>query len=270
MTEVTKHEPGSFSWAELATSDPQGAKEFYSGLFGWSIKDNPMGPSADDIYTLLQISGQDVAALYKMMKEQAAQGVPPNWMCYVTVEDADETAKKAKSLGATVITEPFDVMDYGRMAVIQDPEGAIFSIWQPMKHIGVRRVEEPNTMCWCELQTRDAAKAGKFYTNLFGWSLKTSDPAYHEIMRRRRRIGGIPHDCRDGGGASALGHLFPGHGLRRGCVEGDLARREGLRSTDRHPENGPFFACRTLKERFSTSSSSTFNPLDAPPLPLML
>jgi uncharacterized protein len=191
MTEVTKHEPGSFSWAELATSDPQGAKKFYSSLFGWSIKDNPMGPSPDDIYTLLQISGQDVAALYKLMKEQAAQGVPPNWMCYVTVENADETAKKARSLGATVITEPFDVMDYGRMAVIQDPEGAIFSIWQPIKHIGVQRVEEPNTMCWCELQTRDAAKAGKFYTSLFGWGLKTSDPAYHEIMRGNTPIGGI-------------------------------------------------------------------------------
>ena len=191
MTEVTKHEPGSFSWAELATSDPPGAKKFYSGLFGWSLRDNPMGPGPDDVYTLLQIAGKDVAALYKMMKEQAAQGVPPNWMCYVTVESADETAKKARSLGGKAITEPFDVMDYGRMAVLQDPEGAIFSVWQPKTHIGVQRVEELNTMCWCELQTRDAARAGEFYTALFGWGLKTSDPAYHEIMRGGTPIGGI-------------------------------------------------------------------------------
>ncbi len=181
MTEVTKHEPGSFSWAELATSDPQSAKKFYTGLFGWSIKDNPMGEGF--VYTLLQIGGKDVAALYQLMKEQAEQGVPPNWMCYVAVESADETAKKAKTLGGKMIAEPFDVMDYGRMAVIQDPEGAILSIWQPMTHTGVQRVEEPGTMCWCELSTRDAAKAGKFYSGLFGWNVKTSDPAYHEIHR---------------------------------------------------------------------------------------
>jgi predicted enzyme related to lactoylglutathione lyase len=191
MTEIAKHEPGSFSWAELSTSDPAAAKKFYSSLFGWSVKDSPMGPGPEDVYTLLQIGGKDVAALYKQMKEQAQQGVPPNWMCYVTVENADEAAKKAKSLGGTVIMEPFDVMDYGRMAVIQDPEGAIFSIWQPMKHIGVQRSGEPNTMCWCELKTWDAAKAGKFYTSLFGWSLKTSDPSYHEILRGGTPIGGI-------------------------------------------------------------------------------
>ena len=118
MTEIAKHEPGSFSWAELATSDPAAAKKFYTSLFGWSIKDNPMGPGPDDVYTLLQIGGKDVAALYKMMKEQAQQGVPPNWMCYVTVENADETAKKAKSLGGTVITETvFAWPGLGRLAV---------------------------------------------------------------------------------------------------------------------------------------------------------
>ena len=162
MTEVTKHEPGSFSWAELATSDPQSAKKFYTGLFGWSIKDNPMGEGF--VYTLLQIGGKDVAALYQLMKEQAEQGVPPNWMCYVAVENADETAKKARSLGGKIMAEPFDVMDYGRMAVIQDPEGAIISIWQPMTHSGVQRVDEPGTMSWCELSTRDAAKSTPPFT----------------------------------------------------------------------------------------------------------
>ena len=189
MTEVTKHEPGSFSWAELATSDPQSAKKFYAGLFGWSIKDNPMGEGF--VYTLLQIGGKDVAALYQLMKEQAEQGVPPNWMCYVAVENADETAKKARSLGGKIMAEPFDVMDYGRMAVIRDPEGAIISIWQPMTHTGVQRVDEPGTMSWCELSTRDAAAAGKFYSGLFGWNVKTSDPAYHEIHRGSVGIGGI-------------------------------------------------------------------------------
>ena len=166
MTEVTKHEPGSFSWAELATSDPTGApRSSTRGCSDGASRTTRWDRRRTTSTRFSRSAARTSAALYKMMKEQAAQGVPPNWMCYVTVENADETAKKARSLGGTVIAEPFDVMDYGRMAVIQDPEGAIFSIWQPRKHIGVQRVEEPGTMCWCELSTRDAAKAGKFYTS---------------------------------------------------------------------------------------------------------
>ncbi len=191
MTEVTRHEPGSFSWVELATSDPAAARSFYSALFGWTPADTPMGPGPDAVYTRFQLGGKDVGALYKMMKEQADQGVPPNWLCYVTVASADETAKKAKSLGAAVLAEPFDVEDYGRMAMLQDPEGAVFAIWQPNRHIGTQRAGEAGVPCWCELSTRDAEKAGKFYTALFGWSVKTSDPAYHEIARGRVPIGGI-------------------------------------------------------------------------------
>lgn len=189
MTDVTRHEPGSFSWAELATSDPAAAKKFYTSLFGWSVVDNPMGE--DMVYTRLQLAGKDVAALYKQMKDQAEMGIPPNWMCYVTVQSADETAKKVKSLGGNVMAEPFDVMDYGRMAVVQDPEGAVLSLWQPMTHTGVQKIDEPGALCWCELSTRDAAKAEKFYGGLFGWGFKTNDPQYHEITRGGTSIGGI-------------------------------------------------------------------------------
>jgi hypothetical protein len=191
MTEVTRHEPGSFCWMELATSDTAAAKSFYTALFGWSTEDTPMGPGPQDIYTRLQLSGKDVGALYKMMKEQEAQGVPPNWLCYVSVESADDAARKAKSLGATVLAEPFDVSDYGRMAMLQDPEGAVFAVWQPKTHSGIQRVGEVGAPCWCELSSRNAAAAGSFYTSLFGWSLKTGDPAYLEISRGSEPIGGI-------------------------------------------------------------------------------
>jgi predicted enzyme related to lactoylglutathione lyase len=191
MPEVTRHEPGSFCWAELATSDPKAAKDFYASLFGWTFVDSPMGPGPEDVYTVLQLAGKDVGALYKMMKEQADHGVPPNWMCYVTVESADEKARKATGLGATVVAGPFDVQDYGRMAMIRDPEGAMIAVWQPGTRGGIERVGEPGTMCWCELSTRDAAGAGKFYTGLFDWGLKTGDPAYWEITRGGGSIGGI-------------------------------------------------------------------------------
>jgi predicted enzyme related to lactoylglutathione lyase len=192
MAEVTSHEPGSFTWAELATSDPKAAKAFYTGLFGWSAVDNPMGPGPDDIYTRLQIGGKDVGALFKMRPEQAAMGVPPNWGTYFTVLSADETAKKAKSAGGTVVVEPFDVMDFGRMAVLKGPEGAVFSIWQPKTHYGFQRVGEDNTAGWTELQTAEADKSTKFLVAVFGWTLK-EDPkgAYTEFKVGKKSIGGI-------------------------------------------------------------------------------
>ena len=127
MTVVTRHEPGSFCWAELATTDGDAAKRFYGGLFGWAGEDSPAGP--DMIYTMLKKNGKSVGALYKIRPEQ--KGMPPNWMTYVTVASVDETAKKAKDLGGKLLMEPFDVMDVGRMTVVQDPQGAMFSLWQP-------------------------------------------------------------------------------------------------------------------------------------------
>jgi hypothetical protein len=130
--------------------------------------------------------------MYKQMKDQAAQGIPPNWMVYVTVASADETAKKAKSLGGTVVAEPFDVATYGRMAVLMDLDHAVLSVWQPKDHIGVQVANEPGALSWCELCTNDTARAGKFYSQLFGWGLKTrEDFPYVELMQNGHAIGGI-------------------------------------------------------------------------------
>src|SRR5262245_41522156 len=120
MTEVNKHEPGSFSWVELATTDTAAAKAFYNALFDWSYVDSQAGP--DMIYTRCQLRGKDVAALFPQDKQQREQGVPPHWGSYVTVEGADPSAAKAKELGGSLAMEPFDVMSYGRMAVVQDPQ----------------------------------------------------------------------------------------------------------------------------------------------------
>ena len=194
MTEVTRHEPGSFSWAELATTDAKGAKAFYTALFGWTFTDGPMGPGPDDVYTRLQLRGKDVGALYPMMQDQQSQGVPPFWLCYVTVASADEAAKKTKALGGKVCAEPFDVMDYGRMAILQDPAGATLAVWQAGTHAGAERVGEPGAICWLELATSDVVKARAFYTGIFGWGMKEpTDPGmpYTEIQRGGQSIGGI-------------------------------------------------------------------------------
>lgn len=195
MTEMARHEPGSFSWAELATTDTAAAKAFYTALFGWTFTDGPMGPGPEDVYTRLQLEGRDVGALYPMMKDQQAHGVPPFWLCYVTVASADATAQKAKALGGRVIAEPFDVQDYGRMAILQDSSGATLAVWQAGTHTGAGRVDEPGALCWLELGTRDPAGAKVFYSALFGWGLKEpTDPAgmpYAEIERGGQPMGGI-------------------------------------------------------------------------------
>jgi predicted enzyme related to lactoylglutathione lyase len=192
MAEVTSHEHGAFTWAELATSDPGAAKAFYTKLFGWSVLDTPMGPGPDDVYTRLQIGGKDVGALYKMRPEQASMGVPPNWGTYFTVANVDQTTKKVKPAGGSVLAEPFDVMDFGRMSAVQGPEGAVFSLWQAGTHIGQQRINEDNVPCWTELQTPDAAKSGKFLADVIGFSLKgDASGNYTELQRGATSIGGI-------------------------------------------------------------------------------
>ncbi len=171
-----QHAPGSFCWIELATTDGTGAKKFYSELFGWTTHDNPVGP--DMVYTMLRLDGKDV---------------PTHWASYISVTSADETAAKAKALGGTVVKEPFDVMDVGRMAVITDPTGATFCIWEPKKHKGVGVKGETNSLCWNELLTNDTAKAIDFYVKLFGWKTKSDSGAtpYTEIINGDDHIGGI-------------------------------------------------------------------------------
>jgi predicted enzyme related to lactoylglutathione lyase len=186
MTEVSRHEPGSFCWAELATTDEGSAKKFYTTLFGWGFEDSPAGPGM--VYTTLKKNGKSVGALYKMRPEQ--KGMPPNWMTYVTVASADESAKKAKELGGKVFMEPFDVMDVGRMAIVQDPQGAMFSLWEPRKHIGAEVVNEPGALCWAELDTTNTESARRFYTGLFGWGAKVSE-AYTEWQQGATSIGGM-------------------------------------------------------------------------------
>jgi uncharacterized protein len=174
MAEVTSHPPGTFSWPELATTDQKAAVSFYKELFGWDVNDQPMGPG--ETYSMFQLRGKETGAAYTMRPEERQSGAPPHWNSYVTVPNVDESVKKAQELGAKVFAPPFDVMDAGRMAVLQDPTGAVFQVWQPKNHIGAKIVEEPGALCWTELNTRDPKTAESFYTRLFGWSAKHSEP----------------------------------------------------------------------------------------------
>jgi predicted enzyme related to lactoylglutathione lyase len=137
----SSHTHGTFSWPELATTDQKGAVAFYRALFGWDLNDQPMGPT--ETYSMFQMRGKEVGAAYTMRPEERQHGAPPHWNSYVTVKNVDEAVKKAEGLGAKVFAPPFDVMDAGRMAVLQDPTGAVFQVWQPNKHIGAKILNEP-------------------------------------------------------------------------------------------------------------------------------
>jgi predicted enzyme related to lactoylglutathione lyase len=189
MQEVPDYKPGTFCWVELGTSDASAAKDFYTKLFGWDFEDHPMGPSG--VYTMLKLDGKDVGALYELMPEMKAQGVPPHWMSYVAVASADEAAAKAKAAGATLIKEPFDVFTVGRMAVVQDPTGAVFSLWEGKDHKGAGIYNVPNTLCWNELLTNDTEKAGDFYTDLFGWTKEQFGGDYTIFKNGDRGAGGM-------------------------------------------------------------------------------
>ena len=183
MTVITRHAPGTFSWPELATSDQSGGKKFYMALFGWTAQDNDMGENGT--YTILRKDGKDVGGLYTLTKDQP--GVPPNWMSYVAVDSADQTAARAKELGGQVHAGPFDVAELGRMAVMQDPTGAMFAIWEAKQHIGAGVLNENGAMTWNELLTRDTKKAAAFYTALFPWkteSMAMSDNMDYTVFKR--------------------------------------------------------------------------------------
>jgi hypothetical protein len=170
MSQITTHAPGTFSWVELSTSDTAAAKKFYTGLFGWEPLDTPAGEGGT--YTLLNLRGREVGGLASLQKEMIAHHVPPHWLPYIAVTSADDTTKQATSLGAKVLAGPFDVMEHGRMSVIQDPTGAAFAVWQAKSHPGAGVRDEPGSISWCELLTTDAKTAARFYSALFGWTAK--------------------------------------------------------------------------------------------------
>ena len=185
MPAVASHPPGSFCWVELSTSDAASARSFYTQLFGWSVNEIPMGEHGT--YFIFQHGGRDCAAMYQ---HDPQQHIPPHWLSYVAVSDVDASSEQAKSLGGQVVGGPMDVSESGRMAVISDPQGATFAIWQARAHNGVEVRDEPGTLCWNELQARDVDAAKTFYSSLFPWRMKES-PEYTEWHLGENAVGGM-------------------------------------------------------------------------------
>jgi uncharacterized protein len=197
VAERTEYTPGTFSWVELLTSDAAAAKQFYAELMGWTYDDLPLPEGGS--YTMVLKDGKRVAGLHQPAPENAG---PPAWLSYVTVEDADAAAARAKELGATTLAGPFDVMDAGRMAVLQDSQGAVFAVWQPRASIGAELVNDPGSLTMTQLNAADVDTARGFYSALFGWRIETvsEDPPYWGIHNGELLNGGLM-ELPPGGGA---------------------------------------------------------------------
>lgn len=182
----------SFCWIELATTDQNAAKSFYHSLFGWTADDMPMGEAGS--YSMLKLGDGGIGGAYTLRPDQRSNGVPPHWALYVRAEDVDASTKRAAELGGKPCMPPFDVSDFGRMAVIGDPTGAMFCLWQPKKPSGTFTWGENGSACWADLSTPDTAAAEKFYSGLFGWKLEKDEDQYIHIKNGNEYIGGIsPH-----------------------------------------------------------------------------
>jgi predicted enzyme related to lactoylglutathione lyase len=188
MPERDGYIPGVPCWVDTTQPDPERAVEFYRGLFGWEFE-NVMPPGSEGAYFIGRLNGGDVAAVGSI-----PESAPPTamWNTYVSVESADETASRVRAAGGRVLMEPFDVGDSGRMAVFADLEGAPFCVWQAKEFQGARVVNEPGSLNFNNLHTRDVERARSFYRSVFGWETLVLDggfelwtlPGYGDYLER--------------------------------------------------------------------------------------
>lgn len=191
MPEMTRYRAGSFCWADLATTDTEGAKSFYAGLFGWEPVDMPTDGGVP--YTMLMKDGKQACALYGMGPEQAV--APPHWQAYVSVKDANAVTAAVVDQGGNVLMAPMNVMEAGRMAVLQDPTGAVLGLWQARQHLGAQLWNQPGAICWNELLSRDPDRAERFFGGLLGWTTRTSarvmEGKYRILLNGEEQVGGL-------------------------------------------------------------------------------
>ncbi|WP_151477955.1 VOC family protein [Streptomyces albicerus] len=166
---LDKPVPGGPCWTELGTSDLEAAKRYYAEVFGWRPETDPR-PEAGG-YTLAHLGDAPVAALTPLFQESQ----PVAWNVSFAVPDTDATVRAVRDAGGVVVLEPMDVFDLGRFAVVADPGGAVFQLWQARAFPGAGLFNAPGSLGWVELMTRDPEAVTAFYTTVFGWSVNASE-----------------------------------------------------------------------------------------------
>jgi predicted enzyme related to lactoylglutathione lyase len=212
MVQRDGYPPGVPCFVVTSQPDPVAAARFYGELLGWTCEEQ-MPPEAPGHYFAARRDGLDVAGISSQSSGAAAPAV---WSTYVAVESADTAARLVRDAGGSVLAEPFDVFDAGRMAVCADPQGAAFSLWQAGAHIGAQLVNAPGSWNWSDLHTSDVEGAKAFYGAVFGWETTDLDlggtratmwrmPGYGDELersvdpdiRRRQAAAGVPAGFED-------------------------------------------------------------------------
>jgi uncharacterized protein len=191
MSERDGYQAGVPCWVASVHPDPEQAVAFYTELFGWEAEET-MGTSSSGKYYLCRLRGRDVAAIGSQRGGDAP--LVSAWGTYIWVESADDTVAKVTDAGGSVIMEPFDLLDAASMAVLADPAGAVFGVWQPGEHRGAQVVNEPGAWSMSQLNTCDPGGSKAFYGAVFGWESDTFDLGEGEITlwRLPGYVGGEP------------------------------------------------------------------------------
>ena len=184
---TAKYPHGSFTWVDLQTSDLDGAKAFYGELLGWEFFEMPMPDGG--VYVMPSKDGKTVGGIGEIPADMS--DTPPHWNSHVSVDDVDVTTARAAEHGGTVIQPPFDVLDAGRMSIVQDPTGAYIVLWEAKENPGAMTFNVPGALSWNELLTNNTAAAEAFYTALFGWTTETDDNSYTMWLNNGRPNGGM-------------------------------------------------------------------------------
>lgn len=196
MSERDRYQPGVPCWVEALEPDPRAAVDFYGPLFGWQFEGPARMPGdPPGQYFVARLRGKDVAGIGS--RPAGATPPPPAWHTHVSVASADLTAEKAVSAGGSIVAAPLDAPPAGRMAVLADPTGAVFSVWQPGLRHGAQLVNEPSAWSMSRLDTSDPTRAAAFYAELFGWTTETFDLGDAGLCRRRAAAARVTRGGRD-------------------------------------------------------------------------
>ena len=177
MSERSGYEPGVPCWVDTWQGDAGAAAGFYTQLFGWEA-------ARGDDYSMFRLRGREVAGLGPRAIEPVA------WTTYVQVDDAAAAAERVREAGGSVLREPFDSLEGGRIAVAADPGGAVLGLWQLGEHRGAEVVNEPGAWAMSLLHATDAERAAAFYAAVFGWETEPFGPA--TLFRLPGFVGGEP------------------------------------------------------------------------------
>jgi uncharacterized protein len=181
------YEPGAFCWVGLATSDLVNATAFYARLFSWRSEELPAGGFG--AYRSLRRGDKEVAILYRQTREARAVQAPPHWTPLVLVVDAEASSLRVKELGGSILRDPLDLADAGRVAAVRDPLGGILSLWEAHAHAGAELTDDVGGLCWHELVTPDVERAKSFYGPLFGWQFAADSSGLATIINVGSHIG---------------------------------------------------------------------------------